>query len=142
MKKLISSMYLTIFLAVIFLSGCAGVKFNATSDARNHRIHDQTIALIEVSTENHSQHVQEIQALKDSFRVAMTFEDKRGKTNFPTRQMWKVLDRWMNTDFITVWQAQGTIGTAAAPELQKRAEKLFDNIITLEDSKIKKTPNQ
>ena len=123
---------------VLFLlfSSCAGIKFNETAQAQNQRVHSLTQDVIDQSVNDYSANTALIQSLNDSYNAAISFEESRGKTNYPTISMWKQVHSWVNVDFMNLWKAQGKIGKEAAYESKLRVDKLFDHIINLENNKI------
>lgn len=122
---------------VLFVSSCAGIKFNQASQEQTQKIKFLTEETIDQSVQSYADHEESVKSLGFAYKAAIAFEEKRGKTNYPTISMWKQLDLWINTDFVNTWKNQGKISPVAATEVKKRADVLLDHITYLEDNKIK-----
>lgn len=137
MKTTIKTFRFLIPALLIFISSCAGLKYNQQAQEQTRKIKDLTAQTIDLSVNKYSDNEATVQMLNDAYKSAITFEQKRGKTNYPTISMWKQIDTWVNVDFVTLWKKQETVGITAIAEIKKRADTLFDHIISLEDNKIK-----
>lgn len=121
----------------LILTGCAGLHYNEASQQRNYQVRDITITVIDKSREDYSQNKIFASILDSIYSYSIKLEGKRGKTNIPTINMWKNVDAWVNGNFITVWQKENQLSDPSIDEMKKRAVRLFDYIINLENSKVK-----
>ncbi len=138
MNQGIAGKLLTIFFGIglLLLSSCAGIKYNAGTVSHANSISAQTYSLIDRSSSDFVSSAPQIQQLKDSFQMAINFEVVRGKSNYATINMWKLIDKYIECDFLGVWSKDHKLGQNAVDELKKRLSKNFDYIKSFEENKV------
>ncbi len=87
---------------LIFVSSCAGLKFNQRAQEQNLKVKTLTEQTIEQSVKDYSPTAAE--DLAKAYKSAIAFEQLRGKTNGPTISMWKQVDAWINIEFSGTWE--------------------------------------
>lgn len=127
----------TVLIAALTLSSCAGIYYSQSSANKTQELRQRTTTIINQAVEPYEQHASAMGDLKIDYKAAIAQEERRGKTNYPTIQMWKAVDQWVNSDFDSLWRKRSTLRTVECVELSKRADRLFEYIQNLESNKIK-----
>lgn len=130
MKKLI--------LLLLFVVGCAVPAFRQQSVDVAGSLRDQSTALMAKATEPFEDHSDSAAALRGRLRAALALEDGRGPNNIESFMQWRLLADPQGAllgGFLTLWEAQGTLGQLFINAKRTQVVTAFRIIIETEELK-------
>lgn len=130
-----------VFLAFL-ISACALLSpYDPTSYKNATDLKAASLALLEHGSEPYADHAAEVSRLDVQLRQAFEYEHGKGKTNSETAEQWKILiDRegGLLGGTLEQWRKAGHLSEVLLPEISKKIGAAFDEIISLEQAKVKK----
>jgi hypothetical protein len=129
-------------LAGLLFAACALLSpYDPTSYKNATDLKAESLSLLEKGTEEYSAHATEVAQLELKLRQAFEYEHGKGKTNSDTAEQWKTLldkDGGLLGGTLKQWKSAGHLSAALIPEISRKIGEAFDEIITLEQAKVKK----
>lgn len=100
----------------------------------------ESLQLIEHASEPYNSHLQEITQLKTNLQIAYEYAANRPDNEFSTKQWAVMIDTSRNLmgGFFVFWQKKQTLSNAFIDNYKRQIGKAFDEIILLEQGKIRR----
>jgi hypothetical protein len=136
MRRLLQTIACLVVTACTLLSPYDPTSYKNATDLKA-----ESLALLEHATEPYASHAQEAEQLKVKLLQAYEYEHGKGKDNSDTAHQWEIMVNKkgaMIGGVLELWQKAGQLSPAAVPEFVNKISEGFDEIITLEQAKVKK----
>jgi hypothetical protein len=131
-----------LLLLAFLISACTLLSpYDPTSYKNATDLKAASLALLEHGNEPYADHKDEIGRLDVQLRQAFEYEHGKGKTNSETAEQWKILldkQGGLLGGTLEQWRTAGHLSEALLPEISKKIGAAFDEIIGLEQAKVKK----
>jgi len=131
-----------LLIPIFFLVACAAItNYDPTSYKTATDLKAESLLLIEKATDPPNLHADEIVSLRLKLRKALEYESGKGKPNTITVTQWRVLNSptgGLIGGFLSTWEKERAgFNKIFLEEVKENVGKAFDEIIKLENAKVK-----
>jgi hypothetical protein len=130
-----------LLVACLLLGACALLSdYDPTSYRNATDLKAESLSLLERATEPYAEHAADADRLRLHLRQAYEYEKGKGPSNAETAEQWRVLGDERGRlvgGALKQWKSAGQLGEVFLQELCALIERSFDEIITLEQGKVK-----
>jgi len=131
-----------LLIPIFFLVACAAItNYDPTSYKTATDLKAESLLLIEKATDPPNLHADEIASLRLKLRKALEYESGKGKPNTITVTQWRVLNSptgGLIGGFLSNWEEKNAgFSEPFLEEVKENVGKAFDEIIKLENAKVK-----